>query len=733
MNERNLTKKELLEELETANQQIEELKQHLVEIKGEKPSLDVQENRYRPIFKQANDGILIISLNGHFLDVNPKAAEMLGYSIDDLIGLTATNIIAQKELPDSDQKWEALMAGKSLPLYERIFRRKDGSEFPAEINISVIKDKAGNPSYVQSIFRDITDRKIAEAEKNQHIKDLTFLSQSALQFLSFPIDSTIYHFIAKQIQAIIGSEFIIIISSFNDENDEFIIKEFLCEKELSKKLKKIVKANILGKRIKPKETSRKRIVQGKLVKFDLKDLTHSFVGKDHIHFERQLKELFSIGIVYSIGFISKEQILGLVKIIAPSGLGIANTRFLEAFVNQSAVALSRNKALKELQQSEMTNRMLLEQLADGVMIVTPDPPTIVYGNPALEEITGYSLEELQSLDRMGIRKLFHPEDIKLIADRFYKRVRGRSPIPPPVYDFRMIKKDGSEIWVTVISKQIAYNNKPAILGILRDITSRKQAEKEIKRLNEELEKRVQKRTEQLREINKELEAFTYSVSHDLRTPIRQILSFIDLLEKRMKKESYSEKVTDYIKRINDSAVKMNQLIEALLNLSKMSQISIVSIKVNLNKVVDDVLQSFQSEIKERNVQIIKEPLPEVFCDPGLIRIVFNNLVSNALKFTRPRENAIVTIGLSSETTEDIAIIYVKDNGVGFNPKYNSKLFQVFQRLHEDNKFEGTGIGLATVKRIINRHGGKIWAEGAIDKGATFYFYLQRKRINSYID
>jgi light-regulated signal transduction histidine kinase (bacteriophytochrome) len=315
------------------------------------------------------------------------------------------------------------------------------------------------------------------------------------------------------------------------------------------------------------------------------------------------------------------------------------------------------------------------------------------------------------------------------------------------------RKDGSCFPVEINSGVINLNGESSILGFVRDITERKIAEGEIKELNENLEKKViertnelEKRGQELREnqkallnlvedlneksveltkksellqlSNKELETFSYSVSHDLRAPLRAVNGFVKILL-----EDYQDKLDGEGKRlckiIENNAMKMGQLIDDLLALSRLGRSEIRHMAVDMENLVQQTVADLSPNKKEISFKIGK--LPQAKCDLNLIRQVWVNLISNAIKYSSLNEKIDIQIGSSSK--EDESIYYIKDNGIGFDMNYAHKLFGVFQRLHNRKEFEGTGVGLAIVQQIISRHGGRVWAEGTVGKGATFYFSL----------
>ena len=312
------------------------------------------------------------------------------------------------------------------------------------------------------------------------------------------------------------------------------------------------------------------------------------------------------------------------------------------------------------------------------------------------------------------------DDDKLaVTSRSAKALSGE-PVAP--LEHRIIHKDGTICWVrnTLVLRFDYQGQLVAYDGLIVDITERKKAEEALLALNADLEQRVEKRTAQLEASNKELEAFAYSVSHDLRSPLRSIDGFSNALLEEAG-DGLSEKCRDYLERIHTSVQRMGRLIDDLLNLSRITQNEMVDSKVKLSEMVSRLAKERQETAPERQVEWVITDNIVVNGDERLLEVAMDNLISNAFKFTSHRSPARIEFG--SYKNDNQTIYFIRDNGAGFDMAFIDKLFGVFQRLHSKEDYEGTGVGLATVRRVIRRHGGQIWAEGEVDKGATFFFTL----------
>jgi len=283
---------------------------------------------------------------------------------------------------------------------------------------------------------------------------------------------------------------------------------------------------------------------------------------------------------------------------------------------------------------------------------------------------------------------------------------------PPIYSFGMTSEDIPHFAIFMLfASLVAW-----FAAIRRRVEGELlKSRDELQNLNQELAKR----STDLESINKELEAFAYSISHDLRAPLRHMAGYTELLQKRTS-SGLDEKSNHYIRMMLESAKRMGDLIDDLLAFSRIGRAETQKNLIHLAQLVKEALSEVQEDTEGRNIAWKIGTLPDFYGDRSMLRLVLVNLISNAVKFTRTRPQAEIEIG-SANGNGDELIVFVRDNGVGFDMKYVNKLFGVFQRLHQASEFEGTGIGLATVQRIIHRHGGRVWAEGEIDSGATFYF------------
>jgi PAS domain S-box-containing protein len=395
---------------------------------------------------------------------------------------------------------------------------------------------------------------------------------------------------------------------------------------------------------------------------------------------------------------------------------------VRGFAKVSRDITERKRHEEALRKSEERTRSILETALDAVVVIDVEG-VVQEWNRAAEQMFGYHREKAIG-NRLAdlIIPVYLREQHRTGLARYL--VDGHGPMLNQRIETIAVRADGSEFPVELAITVSKSNGSRTFTGYIADITDRKRVEEQIKQLNAELEQRVQKRTEQFELANKELEAFSYSVSHDLRAPLRHINGFVEILQSTAG-ETLDEESRGYLQTIAESARQMGKLIDDLLAFSRMGRTELRFVPVKLENVVSESLRELRQETQGRDVSWNIGPLPEVEGDPSMLRQVFINLLANAIKYTRTRAQAIIEV--SATETADERIISVRDNGVGFDNAYAHKLFGVFQRLHPAHEFEGTGIGLAIVRRVIARHGGRVWAEGAVDLGATFYFSLPKQR------
>jgi PAS domain S-box-containing protein len=368
----------------------------------------------------------------------------------------------------------------------------------------------------------------------------------------------------------------------------------------------------------------------------------------------------------------------------------------------------------EIEVAERTQQASLLDLTHDTIFVRDTSDVITYWNRGAQELYGWTPEEAIGKRAHELLQSVFPAPIEEIRAELLRSGR---------WDGELEKKRADGTQVVVASRWSLRRDElgrpAAILETNNDITDRKRREQEIRILNEEL----RKRTAELEAINKELEAFAYSISHDLRAPLRHMVGFTELLKKNAT-SLLNERSQRYVTMILESAQRMGNLIDDLLAFSRIGRAETHKTMVSLEQLVKEALTEVGQDTEGRNIVWRVGDLPACYGDRSMLRLALVNLISNATKFTRTRSQAEIEIGCMNQQ-QDQVVVFVRDNGVGFDMKYISKLFGVFQRLHPLEAFEGTGIGLATVQRIVHRHGGKAWAEGLVDKGATFYFSLSK--------
>ena len=368
----------------------------------------------------------------------------------------------------------------------------------------------------------------------------------------------------------------------------------------------------------------------------------------------------------------------------------------------------------EIEVAERTQQASLLDLTHDTIFVRDMSDVISYWNRGAQELFGWTAEEAIGKPADELLQTVYPVPVEEIYAELLRSGRWDG-------ELAKVRADGTRLIVSArwSLRRDEQGRPAAILATNNDITERKRWEQEILSLNQELGNR----SAQLEASNKELEAFAYSVSHDLRAPLRHIAGFSELLQKSTG-SLLDQKGQRYVGIILESAKRMGDLIDDLLAFSRIGRAETHKTMVNLGQLVAETVSDVRQDTDGRDIAWRVGDLPACYGDRSMLRLVFVNLISNAVKFTHTRARAEIEIGCLDQEQEEI-VVFIRDNGVGFDMKYISKLFGVFQRLHRPEVFEGTGIGLATVQRIVHRHGGRVWAEGVVDQGATFYFSLSK--------
>ena len=407
-----------------------------------------------------------------------------------------------------------------------------------------------------------------------------------------------------------------------------------------------------------------------------------------------------------------------IRLVILMGNLLALAVIVGTFASVLSEMSARKRAEAALEKSEATFRGLLENAPDAVVVINRRGK-IVLVNAQMENVFGYPREDLlgQRIE-MLMPECFRETHVGYVQDFVtspHARPMGKG------LDLYALRRDGTEIPVEISLSPLETPEGLWVSAAIRDVTARKQIQKEISHLN----RRLEQRANELSEANKELEAFTYTAAHDLRAPLRHVHGYSSFL-KELWYQRMDEEGRHFLDRTIIATESMARLLDDLLNFSRLGRVEMQPQKVSLPKLVERIRHEIEPDLKGAVAWEIGD-LPEVEGDFVLLHQAIFNLVSNAAKYSRNSTHPRIEIGSQESETEGMVTIYVRDNGTGFDMQYANKLFQVFQRLHRSKDFEGTGIGLAIVRRVVERHGGRVWAEGEVGHGATFYISLPKRK------
>ncbi|MDD5033437.1 MAG: ATP-binding protein [Methylococcaceae bacterium] len=380
-------------------------------------------------------------------------------------------------------------------------------------------------------------------------------------------------------------------------------------------------------------------------------------------------------------------------------------------VDALVVSTAEGERIYSLRGTEQPYRVMVETMSEGAVTLAPDG-AIIYSNQRFADLLHTGLEQVIGSMLQRFVQPDQGEHFAHLLERSQTRgIREKITLQTP---------DGLAVPVSITLRSLLEYGVQGIVAVVFDLTEIATAEAALRNYQEHLQTLVRERTAKLEELNQELEGFAYSVSHDLRVPLRAIDGFSRILLTRYQ-DMLDDEGKRYLNLVRDNVKRMSQLIDDILAFSRMGRVGMAASEVDMETMARAVWEELKSTAAERNLDMAIKPLPPSRGDLAMLHQVWVNLLSNAIKFTRPKTMASIEVGGYTEGAEQV--YYVRDNGVGFDMQYVHKLFGVFQRLHGVDEFEGTGIGLAIVKRIITRHGGRVWAQARVDEGACFYFTL----------
>jgi PAS domain S-box-containing protein len=623
-----------------------------------------QIKEFEYFFNNSNDLSCIANKDGYVEIVNPGFYKALGYSLDELLGHPVMSFVHADDHDATLHELRKLTSDTAAIHFLNRWRKKDGSYCWLDWNAShnTVTDK------LYFIGRDTTERKIAEDALNKLNEQLE--NQVAERTEAIKMSEKQYRYLFENNPMpmwVLDEED----DRFLDVNNEAVHHYGYSREEFLSMTAGEIRADN-NDNLTPLETSRNTI----------KRKTWQHRKKDGAMIQVEL-------VWHKINFKNKK-----------ARLVLSND-------------ITEQKQIEDkLASSEILFRSLIEKSAEGVSLLDENSNVIyrstagykVIGNNPMQNAVSYA----------------HPDHQEMFRQKFQEALD--QPGISINYQVKFRREPGDYFWAEgTFTNMLAVKGVNAVVANYRDITERKEAEEKISTMNAELEEKIIKRTEQLKTINEELEAFSYSVSHDLRAPLRAIIGFTAMLEEDYisQLDAEAKRLTSVIKR---NTVKMGNLIDDLLNFSRMTRHELKKVNINTDQLVDEIKTELNKKDQGgKNIKWVVKPLPGIMADTGAIRQVWTNLISNAVKYSAKVPEPVVEIGSSQEDGENI--FYVKDNGVGFDEAYKNKLFKVFQRLHGNDEFEGTGIGLAIVEKIITKHGGKVWAAAEQGKGATFSFSL----------
>lgn len=646
----------------------------------------------RSLIEASLDPLVTISAEGKITDVNDATGRVTGVERERLIGTDFSDYFT--EPARAREGYRRVFSEGSVTDYPLTIRRRDGAVTDVLYNATVYRDGSGNVRGVFAAARDVTDRNRAERllqareRQQQAVAELGYLALTDPGFVAL-LDAA-----ALAVARALEVEFAKVLELRSDG-------DLILRAEVG------FDAGLVGHAVTPGGIGSEAgyvLLAGEPV------IVEDLSAETRFHPAALLTDHgVRSGVSVAIG--RRERVFGVLGAHTTTKRHFTrdDISFLAAVSNVIGTALQRGEAEDAARRQAEQYEAILATTSDGFLVYDP-AAGILDVNDAYCRMSGYSREELLRMPLADIEAIMTEPQI---VERIRRCTKGDCDRFETVHR----AKDGHLFDVEI---SMAYGEQDQFVLFVRDVSERKQAEQEIRTLNTELEQKVTQRTEELRASNKELETFAYSVSHDLRAPLRAVDGFSKALL-----EDYGQKLDEdgrhYLERIRAGAVRMGDLIDALLQLSRLSRRRFERVPVDLSALASEVVAELQAGDPDRRIEVEIQAGMLAEADPTLVRNVLENLLANAYKFTS--KTASPEIRFAAVEQNGVPVYFVADNGAGFDMAHANELFRPFHRLHRESEFPGNGIGLATVVRAVHRHGGEIWAQGAVNAGATFHFSL----------
>lgn len=637
--------------------------------------------RCQSLYDDAPCGYHSVNADGIYISINQTELDWLGYSREEVVGrLNQRDLVAGSNRTEPGARLRQLMERGRLEPAEYLVRRRDGSTFHALVSSSAVFDREGRFVQSNSTIIDISHRKAAEAALREQQHLLKTVADHMPGLVAYLDPMLRCRFANDGYRQMYGLD--------PDQMIGVHVSELL-PGEIWEDIRPRLMAALVGE---PQHYAVwRRTVDGRRV----------FVQASYLPDLRD----------------------GIVHGVFAQVLDITERKQIEErvlHINEELESKVRERSA-ELLESEQRFRLMVDNLREYCIYFMDPAGMITDWTDSAQRMEGYAPTEVLGRHFSILFGSGADGDAREQGDNLLRQAASRGQVERHNWH---VRKDGSAYWCASVLIALRDDSGDLIgfAKVNRDMSDTKRLEDLMRNINEELENRVAERTEALTAANRDLESFSYSVSHDLRSPLRHISSFVSLLEEHLE-EHLDEAARKYLGTIASSTRHMSQLIDGLLHFSRTGRAAISPSPVDFSLLLESVVQQIDHGQPGRIVDwVIPTDLPVVQCDAVLMREVWANLLGNAYKYTRPRERTRIEVGWSVDPAVGYTF-FVRDNGVGFDTQYAQKLFGVFQRMHRASEFEGTGIGLALTRRIIERHGGSIWAESQVGTGSTFHFSL----------